>query len=107
MIAQLNYQSIMAKRIGDERRSMASRSPRLFARIYLQEHCLKPFSPMHGQLFEDLDRIIHTRNGRLAVAAPRGHAKSTIVSLAFVLWCILYKKEQLILIVSATRDQAI
>lgn len=107
MIAPLNYQSIMAKRISEKRRSLGSKSLRVFAKVYLQEHCLKSFSPMHIQLFEDLERIIHTRNGRLAVAAPRGHAKSTIVSLAFVLWCILYEKEQLILIVSNTRDQAI
>jgi predicted phage terminase large subunit-like protein len=43
----------------------------------------------------------------VAIAAPRGHAKSTIVCLVYVLWCILYLKERLILIVSNTQEQAI
>ncbi|MFQ5770923.1 MAG: hypothetical protein ACE5HX_10340, partial [bacterium] len=43
----------------------------------------------------------------MAIAAPRGHAKSTIVSLVYVLWCVLYLKEKLILIASNTQEQAV
>jgi len=43
---------------------------------------------------------------RLAIAAPRGHAKSTLVSLVFVLWCVVYKLENYILIISDSEDQS-
>ncbi len=42
----------------------------------------------------------------VVVAAPRGHAKSTVVSLVFVLWCICYKVEEYILLISDSEDQS-
>lgn len=102
-----DYRMSLARQISQKRRSLAATSPRKFAQIYLAENCSKPFSQMHEDLFTDLQDLITKRGGRLAVAAPRGHAKSTIVSMAFVLWCLFYEKEKLILLVSATRDQAV
>src|SRR5687767_11765630 len=61
---------------------------------------------MHNELFGLLQNMISDRPQRIAIAAPRGHAKSTIVSETFVLWCICYKLEHYILIVSQTLDQA-
>jgi len=46
------------------------------------------------------------RGLRLAIAAPRGHAKSTLVTLAYVLWCICEGTEQFIVLASDTYDQA-
>jgi hypothetical protein len=46
------------------------------------------------------------RNGRLALAAPRGHAKSMVVGLFYVIWSICYSREHFILILSATANQA-
>ncbi len=89
-----------------QRRELGSQSPETFANIYLASHCPLAMSRMHREIFADLSEIITKRDGRLAVAAPRGHAKSTIVSLAFVLWCVLYEKEKFILIVSAMGEQA-
>lgn len=45
-------------------------------------------------------------NKRLAIAAPRGHAKSTIFSLIYPLWCILFEKRKFIVILSDTASQA-
>ena len=90
-----------------QRRALGGESPEMFARIYLSSHCSLPFSRMHKELFAALAGLVNKRAGRLAVAAPRGHAKSTIVSLAYVLWCALYEKEKLVLLVSATREQVI
>lgn len=89
------------------RRARGATSPATFAKIYLSGHCGLPFSRMHDEVFVALAELIEKRAGRLAVAAPRDHAKSTIVSLVFVLWCVLYEKEKFVLLVSATRDQAI
>lgn len=44
---------------------------------------------------------------RVAVAAPREHAKSTTVGLIFVLYCICYKLRRFIVYISDTETQAI
>jgi len=43
---------------------------------------------------------------RIAQAAPRGHAKSTITSLILPLWCIVGEKRKFIGLVSDTTEQA-
>jgi len=44
---------------------------------------------------------------RAAIAAPREHAKSTVVSLFFVLYCVCYKLTRFTVLVSNTEPQAI
>jgi predicted phage terminase large subunit-like protein len=41
-----------------------------------------------------------------AIAAPREHAKSTVVSVIFPLFCICYKKRRFIVLISDTQPQA-
>ena len=89
------------------RRTIAAQSPQKFAEVYLQSHCNLPFSAMHKELFILLEQATEKRNLHIAVAAPRGHAKSTVVSLAYVLWCICYGLEQHIVIISNTADQSV
>lgn len=43
---------------------------------------------------------------RLAIAAPRGEAKSTFVSLFFVLWAVLTGRKHYILIIADALEQA-
>ena len=102
-----DYRDTVHAQLRRERRSLGGQSPERFARIYLSAHCTLRFSRMHHEVFAQLAELVERRGGRLAVAAPRGHAKSTIVSLAFALWCVLYDKEKLVLLVSATREQVI
>ena len=62
---------------------------------------------MHEDFFEEFQEAID--NGTkdyIADAAPRGNAKSTIVSLALVIWCAVYKKKRYILTLSDTSEQA-
>ena len=92
--------------LSSHRRRIAAISPKAFAQVYLAKHMrLKP-SRMHEDLYGMLAGISSQRGQRIAVAAPRGHAKSTVVSLAYILWSILYKHEQLVLIISGTKEQA-
>ncbi len=84
-----NYEAIVQAEVSRYRRDKGGTSPEVFAQIYLVDHCRLPFSRMHRDLFSTLATMADKRGARLAVAAPRGHAKSTIVSLAFVLWCVL------------------
>lgn len=100
------YAAAAAKALRDTRRAMGIASPRAFAQVYLSSHCSKPFARMHDELFQEL-ATLHTRRGsRVAIAAPRGHAKSTIVTLAYVLWALICEKEPMVLVVSETGAQA-
>ena len=92
--------------IRQQRRRIGAVSPRAFAEVYLFHNCSAPWSMMHRQIFSKLLRITRNRKARVAIAAPRGHAKSTIVTLVYVLWCVLYQKEKMILIASNTTSQA-
>ena len=44
---------------------------------------------------------------RVAIAAPRGHAKSTAVTLAYCLATVLFRQKQFVIIVSDTETQSI
>lgn len=55
--------------------------------------------------FGPSDDTLGAMGWRYVVAAPRGHAKSSVVSLAFVLWCICYRVEEFILLVTDSEEQ--
>lgn len=98
--------NVLSASLRRQRRRLGAKSPRAFAEVYLKNNCSAPYSKMHLEMFKKLRKITRTRGARVAIAAPRGHAKSTIVSLVYVLWCALYLKERLILIASNTTEQA-
>jgi predicted phage terminase large subunit-like protein len=107
MHLQRDYRPAIVAELSQHRRTLAEESPQTFAKTYLSHHLTKPMSRMHEELFELLKQASVQRPKRIATAAPRGHAKTTVVSLAYVLWCALYRKEMLILMISATKDQAV
>jgi len=99
--------NILSANLRQQRRQLGAISPQAFAEVYLKNNCNAPYSKMHLGMFKKLLNITKKRRAKVAIAAPRGHAKSTIVSLVYVLWCVLYLKERLILIASNTTEQAI
>jgi predicted phage terminase large subunit-like protein len=106
-MTQLNDKiNFLSNELSRHRRSLGSQSPYAFAKFYMKSNCHAPYSGMHKEIFTLLLQMTEQGKGRLAIAAPRGHAKSTIVSLVYVLWCVLYLKERLILIASNTQEQA-
>lgn len=92
--------------ISKQRREIGAKSIMAFALTYLGAHFTLAPSPMHLEICTFLESASRLRGDRLAFAAPRNHAKSTIVSLAYLLWCICYGKEPFILLISNTLDQA-
>lgn len=84
--------------------------PAYFARQVLGRHCRLPFAGFHNILFgwhHEMEGPIDKRQGRrYAIAAPRGTAKSTIVSLVLPLHDILFRRERYIILLSATDRQA-
>jgi len=62
---------------------------------------------MHEELFRVVPRFIDSIVPvNLVRAAPRGNAKSTLLSFALPIWCAVYKKKHYIVIVSDTASQA-
>jgi len=78
----------------------------MFGQTYLPAYFTAPPSPLHEDLEAWLLDASQVRGARLAVAAPRGHAKSTVVSLTYVLWSICYGRERYVVVISDTAGQA-
>lgn len=77
-----------------------------WGRKYLPEHFTKPASAMHQWIGTQLNSFERTRGLKLNLVGPRGHAKSTVATLAYVLKCAVEAAEPYIWIVSDTREQA-
>jgi hypothetical protein len=106
MTTQRKATATIHRELCRQRRAIGAASAEAFARAYLAHHFSLPRSPMHDDIFALLAEATEKRGMRIAVAAPRGHAKSTVVSLAYVLWSALYGHDAFTWIVSATREQA-
>lgn len=55
---------------------------------------------------EEMWDMCTSNNKFVALAAPRGHAKSTSISLSYVLACVLFRERRFVLLVSDTEAQA-
>jgi predicted phage terminase large subunit-like protein len=77
-----------------------------WGRRFLRAYFRQPPSKMHAWLAVELDRISSRRGARVNVLGPRGSAKSTVGTLAYVLKSAVESREPYIWIVSATKDQA-
>ena len=78
-----------------------------FGRYYFPHYCRLPPSVMHRELCAELERILRSPDSeRYACAAPRGNAKSTWVSLIFVLFCCAYNLKKFIVLISNTSGLA-
>jgi predicted phage terminase large subunit-like protein len=51
-------------------------------------------------------RMVCSPHKFVAIAAPRGHAKSTAITLSYTLACLLFRERQFILLVSDTESQS-
>jgi len=74
-----------------------------YAEFVFPHHCSKAIPGFHKALYKlymDFDKK------KVAIAAPRGHAKSTVTNLIFLSWVIAYKKAHFIFIISNTLKQS-
>ncbi len=78
-----------------------------WGRRFLPNHFRRQPSQMHRWLSEQLQTFRDKRGCRLNVIGPRGGAKSTLGSLAFILRTALEKAEPYIWLVSDTKSQAV
>ena len=98
-----------------------ARDPAAFGRMYLSHYFTRPSPAFHRELAAlwrrrvmknrdpdtERDAMLSDKGTRSAIAAPRGHAKSTVMSLQNVLHAALYGYKRYILLVSDTEAQAV
>ena len=79
-----------------------------FTQTYFPHYIRSPHrSRLHEYLFERLPQIADSGQSETdAIAAPRGEAKSTLVSQLFVLWCVVTGRKRYPVIVMDSIDQA-
>lgn len=79
-----------------------------FVETYFPHYARSPHrSKLHDYLFARLPEIVASDKSETdAIAAPRGEAKSTLVSQLFVLWCIVTARKRYPVIVMDSIDQA-
>ena len=89
------------------RADQAKKNFKFFVQTYFPHYIRGPGSRVHDYLFDTLPKIISDPRGRkVALAAPRGEAKSTLVSMCFVLWCVISDRKHLIVLIMDTYEQA-
>ncbi len=77
-----------------------------WGRLMFPSHFRLPPSRMHVWIGEQLDEMDAARGARLNFLGPRGGAKSTVGTLAYILKCAVTASEPYIWIVSDTMSQA-
>ena len=87
-------------------RRSAYRDFRQFRLYYFPHYHKNPDAPFHGGLATTLNDLVASRPSKLALAAPRHSAKSTIITLQYVVYCVCFHLEELIVIVSSTAERA-
>ena len=91
-----------------ERRRRADQDFETFVGTYFPHYVRSPHkSELHHYLFRRLPEIVASAKSETdAIAAPRGEAKSTLVSQLFVLWCLVTGRKRYPVIVMDSIDQA-
>ena len=96
--------------IAERRRLVADDSTGFayFHRTYFRHYGTAEPSVLHTYLHARLPAIVASPSGqRDAIAAPRGEAKSTVVSLIFVLWCVVRGLKHYPIIIMDAYEQAV
>lgn len=91
-----------------KRRKTAQDDYGFFVETYFPHYVRSPSrSKLHDYLFARLPAIVASEKSETdAIAAPRGEAKSTLVSQLFVLWCVITGRKRYPVIVMDSIDQA-
>lgn len=91
-----------------KRRKQAHDDFGTFVGTYFPHYVRSPHrSRLHDYLFARLPEIVASDKSETdAIAAPRGEAKSTLVSQLFVVWCIVTGRKRYPVIVMDSIDQA-
>ena len=100
--AQILCNATLDPKTRDERVARGEHDFEFWSRTYFPHYFSIPGkNALHEYLEEKFVEITTTLEGtKNAIAAPRGHAKTTYVSQLFPLWCATYKKKRFIVEIS-------
>jgi len=74
-----------------------------FGKFFFKHHLVLNTPEFHKEIYD-----LYQSNERfVAIAAPRGHAKSTITDLVYLAWLIVHKKVKFVLLTSDTFSQSV
>ena len=99
----------------EQRKQKALVDLQFFGETYFPHYLTAPPSTMHKEMYMNFQNEILAAESakmgrgsasRCILAAPRGNAKSTLVSLLLPLWCIVGRRRRFIGILSDTTEQA-
>lgn len=80
---------------------------RFFVQTYFPHYVSSDPSVFHEWAFDRIPKLLDSKHGqRIDVSAPRGEAKSTLLTQLLPLWCIVTKRRRFMPIVMDTVDQA-
>jgi predicted phage terminase large subunit-like protein len=75
--------------------------------LFGQTYCPDHFPSAHPRLHTDIMSIFFDKSSKMkAIAVPRAHSKSTLVSFLYALYCICFQKKKFIIIMSDSEDKA-
>ena len=74
-----------------------------FGEFFFKNHLRKKTPNFHREIYQ----MYESGLDRIAIGAPRGHAKSTVTDLVYLAWEIVNKKKHFVLLVSDTYSQAV
>lgn len=78
-----------------------------FCRTYFPHHVSSEPSAFHRFSYEELPKIVAAPDGkRVAIAAPRGNAKTTTWAQLGALWCLAFGHKRFPVVISDAFDQA-
>lgn len=91
-----------------QRRERALKDYEFFARTYFPHYVKHENAALHDYLYKRFPEIVDNGIGdHEAIAAPRGNAKSTIVTQIGVIWCLVTGRKKYPVIVMDALDQAL
>ncbi|MCE7915409.1 MAG: hypothetical protein DYH15_12220 [Nitrosomonas sp. PRO4] len=91
-----------------QRRERAFKDYEFFARTYFPHYVKHENAALHDYLYKRFPEIVDNGTGdHEAIAAPRGNAKSTIVTQIGVIWCLVTGRKKYPVVVMDALDQAL
>lgn len=75
-----------------------------FAKFFYKSHLKLETPDFHKEIYSV---YMDTDQKKIAIGAPRSHAKSTITDLIYLSWAIIHQKAKFVLLVSDTYSQAV
>jgi phage terminase large subunit-like protein len=90
----------------DEWYNLCLARPDVFAHYYFDHIIRSPSSTFHFLLYDLIAKISNSKfPNNIAIAAPRGNAKTQIIHVILPIWCIAFEQKKFIVMASDTSRQ--